>query len=359
MTYRYPVALTQQFRFCGNAFRIDLYKGCDFGCLYCFVTSRNGGFSQAFDSAEIEQVEKLFEKAFTVSETKNLTLELLKHRVPLHLGGMSDPFQKREDTERLTYRFLELTNKYDYPVIISTKAGDLSDEFWKILNPEIHAFQISLMGLNENFIRKYETFSPLPEQRIYFMNKLKESNFWVSCRIQPLIDINEALSLTEKINNIVNYITVEHLKIPVDNKNVRKLFSEQMETGDYIKPKQGRAYELRKELKLENIKRILEVAKIPVGIGDNDLHEYSQSRNCCGVDTINSNFNNWLKYNYTYFCTGEFSGNEWYPCSDCNSSVNSSDRVKGLKNVKDYTDYYIKKFQHSILNKEEENNDNH
>ncbi len=25
--YKYPIALTQQFKFCGNPFRIDLYKG--------------------------------------------------------------------------------------------------------------------------------------------------------------------------------------------------------------------------------------------------------------------------------------------------------------------------------------------
>ena len=29
--YKYPMGLIQQFRFCGNAFRIDLYQGCSFG----------------------------------------------------------------------------------------------------------------------------------------------------------------------------------------------------------------------------------------------------------------------------------------------------------------------------------------
>ena len=49
--YKYPIALTQQFRFCGNPFRVDLYKGCDFGCKYCFANSRNGGFRADFDEA--------------------------------------------------------------------------------------------------------------------------------------------------------------------------------------------------------------------------------------------------------------------------------------------------------------------
>ena len=28
--YKYPIGMTQQFRHCGNPFRIDSYKGCGF-----------------------------------------------------------------------------------------------------------------------------------------------------------------------------------------------------------------------------------------------------------------------------------------------------------------------------------------
>ena len=33
-----------QFKMCGNPFRIDTYRGCSFGCRYCFANSRNGKF---------------------------------------------------------------------------------------------------------------------------------------------------------------------------------------------------------------------------------------------------------------------------------------------------------------------------
>ena len=63
-TYKYPLALTQQFRFCGNPFRLDFYRGCDFGCKYCFANVRGGGMKHNFDYAPFEIVEKLFDKAF-------------------------------------------------------------------------------------------------------------------------------------------------------------------------------------------------------------------------------------------------------------------------------------------------------
>ena len=32
--YHECMQLTSQFKFCPNAFRVDLYRGCDFGCAY-------------------------------------------------------------------------------------------------------------------------------------------------------------------------------------------------------------------------------------------------------------------------------------------------------------------------------------
>ncbi len=117
-TYKYPLALTQQFRFCGNPFRLDFYRGCDFGCKYCFANVRGGGMKHNFDYAPFEIVEKLFDKAFeTNKEFKDITIELLRHKVPLHIGGMSDPFQTREWALKLNYKMIELSNKYQYPLI--------------------------------------------------------------------------------------------------------------------------------------------------------------------------------------------------------------------------------------------------
>ena len=124
--YKKPICLTQQFRFCGNAFRVDTYRGCDFGCKYCFANSRNGNFSCNFDETSVEILDKFFAKALeTDKEYKDINVELLRNRVPLHLGGMSDPFQTREWDMGLTYHLIELSNKYNYPMSISTKTAKI------------------------------------------------------------------------------------------------------------------------------------------------------------------------------------------------------------------------------------------
>ena len=343
-------SLTNQFKYCPNAFRIDTYEGCSYGCKYCFANNRAGGFSKnrKNEAIEYEYMKKFFDKAFeSEKEYKDITIELMQHKVPLHLGGMADPFQHREYRDKMTFALLEMTNKYHYPVMISTKTASLPDEYWEILNPDIHAFQISLIGYSDEFIRKYETNTPLASERIAFIKELHNRGFWVSVRIQPLINLDEAIRVVKEVNGYVNYITVEHLKIPTDNFAVRELFTDIKEKYPFVKPKKSRNYELTTKYKLKNVNKIKEIAQCPVGCADNDLHAYSDSKCCCGVDCINDNFNNYLKYNTCYFDVSKHNKEEvnkedlWIPKNSCKKCMHGDYAVKDLYHINEYVDKYI------------------
>lgn len=337
-------SLTNQFKYCGNAFRIDTYEGCDYGCKYCFANNRGGAYGKQKKMSVIDYkyMKNFFDKAFEQTRKyKDITIELLQHKVPLHLGGMADPFQKREWEYRLTYKLLELSNKYRYPMMISTKTASLPKEYWDILDPQIHAFQISLMGVSEDFIRKYEVSTPSAKERIDFIKELHNRGFWVGLRIQPLIYIDEAINLIKKLDGYLNYITIEHLKIPTDNNVVKEILKDIKEQMPFYKPKKSRNYEMTTEFKLQNINKIKDITKTPVGCADNDLHRYSDSRCCCGVDTINNNFDNWLKYNTTYFETGDYNKDEiWTPKCSCKKCMHGDYQVKDMYLLTEYVDKY-------------------
>ena len=346
--YKYPIALTQQFRFCGNPFRVDLYQGCSFGCAYCFSQNRSNSDRVKFDIADFSIVENYFHKAFeTDGSNGDVTVELLRHRVPLHVGGMSDPFQHREFELHLTYKLIELSNKYDYPIMFSSKVAHLPDDYFEILKPDLHAFQTSLIGLDESFTKKFEFNTPSPMERVNFMKTLHEKGFWTCVRLQPLIDIEQALKVCRELDGIADFAIVEHLKVPVINQHLRKLFIDELNTGNYVTSHNMKNYELRKDLKIENINKVKDVMKHTiVGVGDNDLHYMSQSRNCCGLDTVPSpKFQNWLKYNLTYFttqpaCDTENMDELYIPKGNISSCLNPSTRLKGISDYKTYTDYY-------------------
>ena len=345
-SYGNPIGITQQFRFCGNPLRIDMYKDCGFQCNYCFAKTIVGRSMQV-NCADIEQIKRLFVRAFeSKEETTNLVVELLRKHTPLHCGGMSDPFQPIEFKLHLTYQLIELSNKYEVPICFSTKQCELPKEYWEILNPKLHAFQVSLIGYDAEWLKKYEPNTPTPQQRLDFMRKLRRKGFWVGMRIQPLIDMEQAKKVALAAQEFVNYITIEHLKVATNNTYQMELFNVSSKHPEYYHPKSSRHFVVRRDIKEKHIREIMSViTKCKIGVGDNDLHHLSQSRCCCGIDTIGGAFDNYLKYNLTYFATSNNMSVEekdklYVPEQSCSNCFNEHCVIKGITKMKDYTDKY-------------------
>ncbi len=341
--YKGIISHTSKFTFCGNSFRADTYRGCNFGCKYCFANNRSGNFNVKNEIGAIHLAEKWFKEAIIDKDISNIRKEMLNKKVPLHLGGMSDPFQTREWKYGITKEFIKLSNKYEYPVNFSSKTAHLPDEYFELLNPKIHTFQISIMGYSDEYISKFETNTPTAKERIAFARKLKDKGFWVGIRIQPLLDINEVLELVRHID-FVDYITIEHLKLPQDNNKMMNILVPLITNIDISLIQKGNRYEFDATDKLNNVKRVKGATDVKVGCGDNEFHHLSDSLNCCGIDTMPKAFGNWLKYNTQYI---KMTGNKnvWYPKNNCNSCFNSDLLKKGYTTMKQYTDEkYIKDY---------------
>lgn len=339
--YSNPLGHTSQFTMCGNCFRADMYRNCNFGCSYCFANNRQGKFKVVDQVANTELIRKWFYEAITKGEKNNVKKEMINNRVPIHLGGMADPFQDREQQFKASLNFLKISKDYNYPVNISTKVSTLPDEYFDILDNKIHTFQISLIGFSEQYVRKFESKTPSPNDRIAFIKMLKDKGFWVSIRIQPLIDIQEALTLITETDKYVDCYTVEHLKIPADNTAMFNNLCGKL--TDYRIPliPKGREWEFDNKVKFENLQTIKAHTKVKIGCGDNDFHTMSGSLNCCGIDTMPEAFSNWFKYNSMYIkMTGD--RNQWYPKNNCNSCFNSTCIKEGFTTMKQYTDDYYR-----------------
>lgn len=343
--YHECMQVTQALKFCPNAFRVDMYRGCDFGCKYCFADIPAFNWEDdTFKEADFKSVERAFEIAYSNKPSKSVVVEMIRNRVPIHCGGMADPFQMREWKFGLTKKLIELSNKYNYPIQFSTKVANLPDEYWDILNPEIHAFQVSIMGWSDEYIRRWERRTPSAKERLEFVRKLRSKGFWCAIRIQPVIDVSECLKLISEAGSVPSYYSVEHLRLFYNSTEEEKeLVNEDIDVTKYVR-KQHKM-EMRPDVKLQNLLKIIELANsygVKVGAADNELHCYSQSRCCCGLDTINDNFSNYIKYNLTYFATGDSDlANIWYPKSNLRRHLKSS--TKNVVLFKDYVDDYVRK----------------
>ena len=352
--YQEWIQITRQFAFCPMAFRIDTYKGCSFGCQYCSANMdwMQGKQCSTYDTADMDRIRRFFYRALeTDKSSKSIIVEMIRHGVPVHCGGMSDPFQHREWELGLTKQLIEMSNYYHYPILFSTKTAYIPQDYLEILNKDIHAFQVSLMGWNQNYVNQWETNTPSPQQRLEFIQMMRQDyDFWVSVRIQPIIDIDEVLVLCEQLKSGMgeykpNYVTVEHFKSTYDVVGSTKAFLDKVPSqhrGDFIST-DGRI-RVKQDVKLRNIGRIKEKLKdsgILIGVGDNDLHYLSDTRCCCGTDTIPSGcFDKYMRYNLTYMCTGEFR-DEWIP--KCNPRKHINDQKYGLQiDPKEYVEDYVR-----------------
>lgn len=335
-TYTSCLLLTQQFRFCGNSFRADTYKGCDFGCKYCFANNRFNFKDRKIIPADL----RVFEK-YINGNSSGMTQELINNKVPVHLGGMSDPFQSAEKKHKTTLAFLKMFR--NYPVSISTKTASLANKYWDVLDPKFHTFQISLISDNEETIRKFEKNTPTANSRIEFIKELKKRGFWVSVRIQPIIHVNEAISLLKTLDGLIDYATIEHLKVSkTDSGEMRKEIFNLIgiESARYVVRRNY--YKYPADIIKSNIEKIKNSTSVKIGCGDNEIHEMSDSFNCCGLDCMPESFNNWLKYNSMYIqMTNDIT--QWYPKSKIyNSNIPNNTYLRFKKNnsYKFYVDKY-------------------
>ena len=348
--YHECMQLTSQFKFCPMAFRMDMYRGCSFSCRYCFANMNAfheiGTGLSTWREADINKVRRTFELALTTNKpSMSVIVELLRHRVPIHCGGMSDPFQSREFKLGLTKELIKISKEYNYPIVFSTKTASLPREYYDLLDPKIHAFQVSIMGWTPLYIRKWECSTATAQERCDFVRLLREDfGMWCSVRIQPIINKWEAVALMLALRDVPSYYSLEHLHVIADSWAGQEALLQHCK-GSKSFVQNGGLTEFRTDVKQENIKFLTQIANhfgVKVGAADNDLHYMSQSRCCCGTDTIGGEFDNYLKFNSCYMSTGETDVSSLFvPKSNVRRHMNIG-KGKPTVYVEDVVKQYIK-----------------
>jgi len=99
---------------CELPVRFDTYKGCSHNCSYCFVRRK----AELRDPKPSEGTKAL--KSFIDGKRAQDTV-WCDWEIPLHWGGMSDPFQPCELEYKNSWECLKIFADTQYPVVFSTK----------------------------------------------------------------------------------------------------------------------------------------------------------------------------------------------------------------------------------------------
>lgn len=293
--------LGSQLYFCCNPLRLDMYNGCSHGCEYCFASTKHSGiakkqnFFKEIRSAPHNKLKTFFSSNRLTDKDKITNIKaLISMRQPLHIGGMSDPFQPIEKTEKCSEVFLkEIIKENRYPAIWSTK-GVLVSDYADALKDANSVVQISCIANQSLSI--IETGAPSFDERLDAANSLIKKNVPVILRLQPLIYelLDESLYSAQQFIKIgVKSIVVEGLKKNVSLKYMPGM--DQIIGGDFLDKFKKIGVNIKGEIsypisvKLAYINKIKKLCKdnnVEFYVGDNDLRHYGDGPNCCGVANI-------------------------------------------------------------------------
>jgi DNA repair photolyase len=309
---------------------------------------------------KVSSIERKMQRSLDMLEpTSDVIGEMLNRRMPIHFGGISDPFSNKAVAAK-SIKLLQLLKKHNYPVVLSTKNTNLlvRDETIQILKGfKFLLVQISLSTHNSNLAKLIEPAAPSPQKRIEGLKILSNEGISTSVRLQPLLYpwINQIVKhlLPQLRESGCKHVTVEYLKLPVEKNisKIEKLFRILSWDGyDFYRKKGailvGREWILPAKFKwahLQTIVASIHQHKMTYGSGDYHLNHLGDTPCCCGLYN-QQGFNNWFKGNFGYTIKqsppGEIRFDKiikyWFPSGNISTYINSNCRLVGGNTILDY-----------------------
>jgi len=170
---------------------MNLYRGCQHGCIYCDSRSKCYQMKHDFEDIEVKHnAPALLENA----------LRRKRARCMIGTGAMCDPYMPLEETERLTRRCVELIDRYGYGFTVQTKSDLVLRDM--DLFESIHAktkcvIQMTLTTVDEDLCRLVEPAVCTTMRRAEVLNIFRRESIptvvWFSPILPFLNDTEENL----------------------------------------------------------------------------------------------------------------------------------------------------------------------
>ena len=359
MNYNYALSLTSQFYFCSFPLRLDTYNLCTFNCPYCYMKNRGGNYKPStLQIINIEKFKKTLWKGINL-QPQNVVEEFIQQRIPIHFGGVSDPFSEYENKYMKSFEVLKNLNQYQYPTIISTRSGTWSTkEYINIIKDGKYIVQLSMPTNNSTVLKRLNKNKNIYHNQLKTIDSLIKNKIPVVCRLQPFIPRfeEEYINIIEDLIKAgVKTISIEYLKLPLENEKMNFSLMDEIfgfPLLAFYKKKEatrsGREWVLPSKYKYEMIKTIKnQFNDIEINYADNDLMHLNKYNCCIGKYQQLEGFQNTFNYNITTAIKNNQNGvikrnsieEEWYPKKSINRIINSKSRISGEGIIiKDYID---------------------
>lgn len=174
---------------------MNLYRGCQFQCIYC--DSR----SDVYNHENFHEV-----------EAKTNGIELLRkelaskrNKATIGFGSMHDPYMPIEKQLELTREGIKAVADFRFPMHLITR-GDLITRDIEVLKKAASVYcavSFTITTCNTELAKKIEPGAPIPIRRLEAMKKLSEEGIYTGVTFMPLLPFIE-----DSIENVHEVVTM-------------------------------------------------------------------------------------------------------------------------------------------------------
>lgn len=352
--YKYYAGITSQIGFCSTPLRLDSYNRCQFGCGYCYASTRQGfGRDSRFQASNSTSLRKRFDRVFAGQIASALD-EFIQKRIPFQLGGMSDPFSKIEEKSQVTLEYLRILKEYEYPVIISTKSDLIAnDEYLDALSNSNSYVRFSTTVVDEAYRAQVDQGCPAIDKVASAARALVCINIPVSFRLQPILPGHEsfAMELIHLASEVgVKHISAEYLKVSIDSNKKYGSGLKELYAGDlalayssYGAVRTGQEYALPLSYRKRHLINMAIAARsgnMTFGFADNDLLLHSDGNSCCNAANLYLRNANYFTGNIFSIAKRRKAGEKlyfvdylssWIPTKSISTYLNSKSRLAAFR----------------------------
>ncbi len=163
---------------------LNIYRGCEHGCKYCYAI-----YSHKYLDSD-DYFGDIFVKTNIVDKLEKQLSSPSWNREIVNIGGVTDSYQPAEEQYKLMPEILKVLIKYKTPCIISTKSDlvlrdyDLIDELSKITYVNIAA---TITSMDEDVRCKIEPNGANSIKRFNMLNEFSKTNCSTGLHFMPII----------------------------------------------------------------------------------------------------------------------------------------------------------------------------
>jgi DNA repair photolyase len=181
---------------------LNYVRGCDHGCVYCYVPKMMKRFDAGYVHSNVYMKE-------TAKLEKEILTSAKKHAnspVQVFMSFTTDPYSHFNNDTKFTRRVLEILLHYKIPVSILSKGGYNVLQDIEVIKAFGKNIQIggSLTFTNDEDSLKWEKNGALPVERFDTLKQLHEQGVKTWASMEPVIYPEQSLEIMEITNTYVD-----------------------------------------------------------------------------------------------------------------------------------------------------------